>query len=239
MAKLQIFFGGSLQTEILLQDGEEYSAGRSPDCSIFIDNLAVSRNHCVFSCRKGQWTVEDKQSSNGTFVNGERVSVRALKHQDRIVLGKHTLLFDNYGGNSAQQSARDDEDLPQAPEAPPPSERKATMFMQRDVVAEYVSRSRKDKPMVLVLEGRQRQVVPLDKDVIVIGGGDHCDLKIGGLFVKGEQAVVTKSSHGYRVTDKGGLRAVRVNGEKVKGQIALQAGDVISIAGNKISLGSL
>lgn len=235
MAKVQVFFGGSLQSEFPLESQEEYSVGRAPDCDIVIDNLAVSRRHCVFKSVHEQWMIEDNQSANGTFVNGQRISAQALKHQDRVVVGKHTLLFDDYGSGHTHQG------MPVvSPDKPVESreEGDATCFVRRDVVAQYVQRSEKGKPMVLVLEGMHRKVVQLDKSLTVVGRGNRCDLRIDGWFVKNEQLSIIKQQYGYRVVHEGGWRSLRVNGNKVREAI-LQAGDVLTIAGNRISFGSL
>jgi hypothetical protein len=237
MAKIQVFFGGSLQSEFPLEDREEYSVGRAPDCDIVIDNLAVSRRHCVFKGVHRQWMIEDNHSANGTFVNGHRVSVQSIKHQDRIVVGKHTLLFDDYGSGHTHQVSGAGADKQDSQDAAT-EERDATCFVQRDVVAQYVQRSQKEKPMVLVLEGRRRKVVPLDKDITLIGSGRHCDLRLDGWFIKGEQAAVIKHRYGFKIIHQGGWRAMRINGGKIM-EAFLQAGDVLTIAGHKISFGNL
>ena len=68
--------------------------GRLSDNSVMIDNAAVSGHHaCVF--RDGdQFVVEDLQSTNGTFVNGTRVSRRTLQPGDVVMVGKHQLVLD-------------------------------------------------------------------------------------------------------------------------------------------------
>ena len=74
--------------------GTMATIGRLPDNSVMIDNPAVSSHHaCVF--RDGdQFVVEDLQSTNGTFVNGTRVSRHALQQGDVVTVGKHQLVLD-------------------------------------------------------------------------------------------------------------------------------------------------
>jgi pSer/pThr/pTyr-binding forkhead associated (FHA) protein len=74
--------------------GPTATIGRLPDNSIIIDSPAVSGHHaCVFST-DGELVVEDLQSTNGTFVNGVRVSRQVLQHGDVIKVGDHELVFD-------------------------------------------------------------------------------------------------------------------------------------------------
>ena len=54
--------------------GEEITIGRDPANSWPLDYNAVSRNHAKFTKRGVSYVVEDMGSSNGTFVNGEKIS---------------------------------------------------------------------------------------------------------------------------------------------------------------------
>jgi two-component system cell cycle response regulator len=66
--------------------------GRSTDADIWLSDDGVSRKHARF-VRQGNVTViEDLESANGTFVQGEKVARRVLKTGDQIQLGP-TALF--------------------------------------------------------------------------------------------------------------------------------------------------
>lgn len=68
--------------------------GRSNECDIVIDSKHVSRHHArIFSSTDGQWFVEDLGSSNGTFVNGERVKSHPISRADVIEIGMASLSF--------------------------------------------------------------------------------------------------------------------------------------------------
>jgi hypothetical protein len=68
--------------------------GRSDECDIVIDSKHVSRHHArIFSSSDGQWYVEDLGSSNGTFVNGERVKSHPISRADVIEIGRASLSF--------------------------------------------------------------------------------------------------------------------------------------------------
>lgn len=47
---------------------------KKEDCDCCIDNIMVSRNHAVLSYECGNYYIEDNDSTNGTFVNGSRIS---------------------------------------------------------------------------------------------------------------------------------------------------------------------
>lgn len=71
----------------------EVLIGRSRSCALQIPESTVSRQHARLRVGpEGQVVVEDLGSSNGTFVNGERViGSRALLHGDRLVVGEAEL----------------------------------------------------------------------------------------------------------------------------------------------------
>jgi pSer/pThr/pTyr-binding forkhead associated (FHA) protein len=52
----------------------EVVIGRDPACEIILDDPAVSNKHARLAYHHAQWWLEDLQSTNGTFLNGEAVS---------------------------------------------------------------------------------------------------------------------------------------------------------------------
>jgi DNA-binding winged helix-turn-helix (wHTH) protein len=74
-----------------LTDGE-HIAGRDAECSLAIDGTTVSRRHARITISHGAATIEDLDSTNGTHVNGERISVPTrLVSGDEFGLGSETL----------------------------------------------------------------------------------------------------------------------------------------------------
>ncbi len=74
-----------------LVDGENI-AGRGAECSVVVDATTVSRRHARFRVSQGVATVEDLDSTNGTFVNNAPISsATCLKDGDEIALGKAVL----------------------------------------------------------------------------------------------------------------------------------------------------
>ena len=67
--------------------------GRSPACDIVLPDNAVSRNHArLIESEKG-FVIEDLGSSNGTFVNGQMVTISPLKDTDEIRIARYTLRY--------------------------------------------------------------------------------------------------------------------------------------------------
>ena len=71
---------------IVLRPGA-ITIGRSEENDVIIEDQQVSRHHARVECARGVCAVEDLQSSNGTFVNGERVRRAVLAPGDRLRIG--------------------------------------------------------------------------------------------------------------------------------------------------------
>jgi pSer/pThr/pTyr-binding forkhead associated (FHA) protein len=68
--------------------------GRDPTCEICLPNELVSSQHAKFSYHHNQWWVEDLHSTNGTFLNDERVSTpTVLIADDEVRCGRNNLLI--------------------------------------------------------------------------------------------------------------------------------------------------
>ena len=67
--------------------------GNAADCDIRVDNRTVSGKHCRLTERGETFLLEDLQSTNGTFVAGERITgPRIVRRGDPVTLGRHTPL---------------------------------------------------------------------------------------------------------------------------------------------------
>ena len=65
--------------------------GRSPAADIVLSDPSVSRSHALLDVRAGKLYVQDAGSTNGTYVNGERIDSRALKTGDVVAFGKSAM----------------------------------------------------------------------------------------------------------------------------------------------------
>jgi len=78
---------GPLKDREFLIGEIEFRIGRQEDNDACLQDDLVSRHHCGIQLRDGQTVVRDFGSKNGTFVNGEAISERALKHGDVLKVG--------------------------------------------------------------------------------------------------------------------------------------------------------
>jgi len=72
----------------------ETTIGRSRECDIFLEDLAVSRLHATIrELTGGGFEIEDHRSSSGTFVNGMRITRYHLLEGDSVQIGLNRLTF--------------------------------------------------------------------------------------------------------------------------------------------------
>jgi serine phosphatase RsbU (regulator of sigma subunit) len=88
---------GSHEGKWVYSVGRRCVLGRHTECDIsdiFAENNSVSRFHAMVELAGGRYTVEDKGSRNGTFLNGQRLTERApLRSGDRLSVGGVELTF--------------------------------------------------------------------------------------------------------------------------------------------------
>ncbi|NOX57664.1 MAG: FHA domain-containing protein [Planctomycetes bacterium] len=79
----QIFLGGNDPLEI----------GKGPDSHLRLRCSSVSRQHCRLVPRANGWRLEDRNSTNGLFVNNRRISEHSLCDGDVVRIGEFELRY--------------------------------------------------------------------------------------------------------------------------------------------------
>lgn len=92
--KLEFSFNSSKLGEFIL-DKEVMTIGRKEDNDIRIENLAVSGHHAKLLTIFEDSFLEDLDSTNGTYVNGNPIDKHPLRNGDVITIGKHELRYIN------------------------------------------------------------------------------------------------------------------------------------------------
>ena len=93
MAYVELEVGGTTR-RIDLTDAP-LKIGRREGNTIILDDNLISRNHCTIRKEAGGIVIKDLGSSNGTYVNGQRISSINLHNGDTISVGRHRIRFVN------------------------------------------------------------------------------------------------------------------------------------------------
>jgi hypothetical protein len=152
--------GGTVPLEV----GRELTIGRLPEAGLSLPEELTSRRHARIVWEEDVPVVEDLGSTNGTFVNGERVQRRPLADGDRLLVGGNILKLIT----EVRPAALDADTMPGLERtAETPAPRRATAMQGRleevglaDVL-QLFGTSRKTGVLRLT-SGRQRGAVFLD-----------------------------------------------------------------------------
>jgi DNA-binding winged helix-turn-helix (wHTH) protein len=85
----------------------EHVVGRDPRCAVWIDASGVSRRHARIVVAGSEATIEDLDSSNGTYVGGKKLKAqRPLADRDVIELGAATLTYREWSDERPPKTER-------------------------------------------------------------------------------------------------------------------------------------
>ena len=73
--------------------GSLKTMGRAAGAEFIVDAAMVSRLHCRLTAGATELQVDDLESTNGTFVNGDRVTRASLKEGDKLGVGRVVLVW--------------------------------------------------------------------------------------------------------------------------------------------------
>lgn len=102
--KLLVDGPGIWAYQIPLERETPLRIGRAPENDIVLPQGQVSSNHASLNWESEVWILRDLKSSNGTLVNGKRVTEARLRHGDVIRIGKIELVYQTSEGHDAKRS---------------------------------------------------------------------------------------------------------------------------------------
>jgi len=194
--------------------------GRDPAADFVITDSDVSARHATITPLDGGCAIEDLGSTNGTFVNGRRISsAHELRPGDRVQLGGTVLEVrgELAPARAAESSAAADA-LPAV---------QVTRVKQIPTL-----------PMLVFLSGQlQGNRIPAGAQLVVgreLGAADVILDQDSG--VSRRHAAFSPASGGLTVQDMGSTNGTLVNGQRLSGTTALQTGDRVQIGDTVIEV---
>jgi hypothetical protein len=106
--QVEVMFG--VQSWRFPLEADRTTVGKAPENDIVLDSdPTASHLHAILERFPAAWCVTDLGSSNGTWVNGERIwSSRRLRHGDEIRVGQTRLIFRDAPGAAGAQTEVED-----------------------------------------------------------------------------------------------------------------------------------
>lgn len=203
MGKLVIKFQGNIVSEVVLKLGDT-KIGRKPGCDIVLNDMGVSSEHAVIKTVGMKSTIQDLNSTNGTFIENERIKQRELRHGETVTIGQHTLIY------------RDDMTLEAAGAGRPSAPGTARESLEKTTVLMAFAQ-------LLAIEGPFKgKRLPLVKETVVIDNPGK------------NPARILRTTEGYVIHAQVGPGEPRINDKPVPpgGQL-LESGDIVEVAGTK------
>jgi hypothetical protein len=240
MAKLVLKFEQAVQREVPLLDAA-VTVGRLPDNMLQIDNPAVSSRHCRIVFENQHYFVEDNNSTNGTFLNKQRITRAQLKNGDELTIGKHTVMFaDPVDAGLATKKL--DVPMPRVDKTVMLDTKKAQEMLAAAKAAGVATGNvtpvaAKDRVGTLtVLDGKtdQPQYVLTGK-LIMIGKSDMATIKLKGFFAPKAAAVINRREGKYFVAPAEKSVKVKINEAPVATQQELTDGDILEVGSVKMT----
>lgn len=183
--------------------------GRLPDNTIQVDNLSVSGHHARVVRENGAYVLYDEASTNGTYVNGQKVARTVLTSGDTIHVGRHILSFI-------------DDTADAAPVVTPSESASTTPLVFGD--------SQMRRGVLTVLTGKTDQTeYVLTNAQTVIGKSDTASIQLQRWFAPKIAAIIDYRDGKYFIGESQTSIAVRVNSEIVHDERELVAGDTILV----------
>ena len=98
MAKIIVSLDDNL-IKVVPLNKDRMTLGRRPYNDIVVDNLAVSGEHAALQVIGHEYFIEDLNSTNGTFINTQKIKRQILKSGDLIEIGKYAIKYVQDGSN--------------------------------------------------------------------------------------------------------------------------------------------
>jgi ABC transport system ATP-binding/permease protein len=218
---------GPTPGQVYLLDQFPFTLGRDPANQLVIDGAGVSRRHAQLSQSGDRLILEDLGSSNGTYVNGERLMTsRGLQAGDRITLGQNIEFLVESGGArpvptvfegepvaapahaappAAAPAAQPPAQPPRRP-APPPqqpgtpgSPAPTLMGDINDLGLMGAAGQGRGTPSQLIIEqsGSPTRTIDLTQPVYTLGRAEGNDIQITSPIVSRQHARLERAPDGY------------------------------------------
>jgi pSer/pThr/pTyr-binding forkhead associated (FHA) protein len=216
------------------------SIGRLPDNNVVIDNPAVSGRHARVYREGNHYVLEDLKSTNGTFVNDKPVARHTLLEGDVVLVGKHTIVFTQHGG-----------DVPESEKPQSVPDIGGTMALDTIKQKHLLSGLDRGRPsqvrepevpktaiptahgrigVIKVVSGNTGQTEYLLAAVTtMIGKTDAAQIRLKGWFKPKVAAAIARKGDGFTITPMGAK--LSINGERISGRRDLASGDLIEVSG--------
>ncbi|MFN2291268.1 MAG: FHA domain-containing protein [Anaerolineae bacterium] len=183
--------------------------GRGHDNDIILEDPQISGEHAQLSLGREGWMVGDLNSSNGTYVDGQRLAPRrpvVLQPGSVVQIGQFSLQV-----------------VPPTPGAAP-----------LPAVADRVRLSPRPQPGLAIYLQDRLLKQPLQGEVLTLGRKPNNNLVVPDALISGHHARLERQGDTYRIVDLQSTNGLVYNGQRI-GHHVLADGDVLYV-GDRVAI---
>lgn len=221
MPYIRIYLNDVLMNQVELTK-DRLTIGRSGNSDVVLDNAGVSSHHAVIEKEGGAFVISDCDSSNGIFINGDKVTKHKLQYRDEIQIYNYVLKFMAVSGlhGIADPDIAQDADQSQT----------GTMEVAISDLDELLKlREQKKTAYVELANNSEDKPKHLFKDDgIKIGRSKECDIRTSGWLSFGLAAEIQRQTDGYYLMPQRWGRVKR-NGDAITNPTKLMDGDSLQV----------
>jgi pSer/pThr/pTyr-binding forkhead associated (FHA) protein len=230
MAKLILTFNKKVIREYSFDKGG-ITIGRNEENSVVIDNLAVSGFHARIDKAGSEYILTDLQSTNGTFVNDQKVTSHKLGDGDNILVGKHVILFVDTEAQSLEDQEKD-RNLPLDRTIVLDTLKQRELLAKQKVAAQ-ASKAPEKVGVLSFIDGSGLGDIELIKKLTKLGKADTSEIRLSGILMPATAATISRRPSGYAISFTGGMTKLKVNRRVVKDSVPLKDFDTIELGSYK------
>lgn len=225
---------GALDGRQLILKSKKLVLGRDGSaCDLVLDHALISRKHAMFeSDEKGGVTLTDLDSSQGTFVNGERVKRRELEDGDRVGFGREGMITFSFHRAGTSQSGSNRSKSEPAVALTPGSFSVDEIRARLRAAGETASRSAIPPAPIAHVDRRSQVSAAGAAAVQRIGRAPDNEIVLDSPGVSRYHAAIRYDVGAVpTITDLSSLNGTFVNGDIVGGPRPLTASDLVFLGG--------
>ena len=203
----------------------QLTIGRSIENGLSLHHASVSRVHAtLYESNGGKWTIEDRHSRNGTFVNGRRIQKQALRSTDTVRIGDYELVY--FGESDTNPDGFKGIRPWHAPKLDLPDEETRATTVEPGLTRFTASAADRLAAVIRPLDTKGMAWRP-GKKKTVFGGKDG--IAVARLFDLGPAAEVTWNRRAHLIRRLSWYAHLTVNGVGLEEQVELHPDDRFQI----------
>lgn len=227
-AILRFLSAGGPQDSIKLRKGVTIFGREKAD--ILINDKAVSSTHCQIQYIEGNYHVFDMNSSNGTFVNKQKIKRQQLSSGDVVTIGSTLFSFEL----SDEKAVKNVSSVM--------GHKKSQTDVKMNIAADLIKNQQTEKhlwglELVIVYPDRQTQQMQISQNSILLGrGSSFADFEKDPQISRKHLIIKVNESGEVFAEDQGSTNGSFLNGNKIQGIHMVRPTDEVTIGGCTVKI---